>query len=93
MLTDARLLSGLPGAALCAGGLFIYGFTAVKTHFIVVSCTTLRERAIEQRLIRVKAPGWPFPLLHWSHQRHAWYADYLPSVVNAPKQGFTNAQC
>jgi hypothetical protein len=51
ILTDVRPLSGLPGAALCAGGLFIYGFTAVKTHFIVVSCIALRERATEQRLI------------------------------------------
>jgi hypothetical protein len=40
-LTDVRLLSGLPGAVLCAGGLFIYGFTAIKSHFMVVSCAHL----------------------------------------------------
>jgi hypothetical protein len=36
-LTRRRLLSGLPGALVCAGGIFMYGFTAIKTHFMVVS--------------------------------------------------------
>ncbi|KAF1809111.1 MFS general substrate transporter [Eremomyces bilateralis CBS 781.70] len=32
---ESRLLSAFPGALLVAVGLFIYGFSALKTHFIV----------------------------------------------------------
>ncbi|KEZ46565.1 hypothetical protein SAPIO_CDS0361 [Scedosporium apiospermum] len=38
---ESRLVAGFPGALLVAIGLFIYGFTALKTHFIVVGITSV----------------------------------------------------
>jgi hypothetical protein len=34
---ESRVLSCFVGLALLVSGLFIYGFTALRTHFIVVS--------------------------------------------------------
>jgi len=36
---ESRVLSCFVGLALLVSGLFVYGFTALRTHFIVVSST------------------------------------------------------
>lgn len=36
-VNSLRLISCIPGGVLLVGGLFMYGFTALKTHFMVVS--------------------------------------------------------
>jgi hypothetical protein len=38
-----RLISAFAGALLVGSGLLIYGFTALKTHFIVVSIAVIRR--------------------------------------------------
>lgn len=50
-----RLIAAFPGALLVSAGLVVYRFTAVKTHFMVVSTRT-RHNCAGKELTREKKP-------------------------------------